>query len=322
LPNIKVVGVGGCASQAVNQLWDTAAHNDALDLMIMNTDVQELAYNLMPDSSKLLLGTKAANWTSTRGNPDVGKAAALECADAISSAVAGADLVVVVAGMGGGTGRGAGPVVADIARRQGAFTVAIAATPTSLTARQSSTRHVEELYHAADALVMLPTHKLLAGSSRPLNSTEVYAVSDRLMIAGIQGMADWITGSVLSNLGDLRTSMSGGSSWIGHGTAMGPERAACAATAAINSPLRLGNPEQASSLLVLITAPQDSTTAELNEVAEVIHSHCDPSIGMTCRLKTTPAPSGALSVTVFATHPGPGSSPALLPAMPAGFARE
>lgn len=321
LPRIKVIGVGGCASHAVQQLWDST-RDSSMEPLIMNTDVQELAYNTLPDQNKLLLGIKAANWMSTRGDASIGKAAAMECADAIGDMVQDADLVVVVAGMGGGTGRGAAPAVAAIAKQHGAFTVAVAATPTSLSARQNGSQAVHELYQAADAMVVIPTHKLLAGSSRPLNSTEVYQVSDQLLLAGIRGMAGWVQSSGLSDMRSLRDSMAGGSSWIGHGTAMGPERAMCAAVSAINNPLRLSSISQACSLLLIINAPQDFSVAELADITGLAAEECGPDVHMAYRILTAPAPSGPLSVTVIATHAGPSSMPAEPAAMPVGFRQQ
>jgi cell division protein FtsZ len=264
---IKVIGVGGGGGNAVNRM--IAANVEGVEFIAANTDVQALESSQAP--VKLQLGVKLTSGLGAGANPDIGRRAALEDSDKIIEALEGADMVFVTAGLGGGTGTGAAPVIASLASEMGALTVAVVTRPFGFEGKRrmmQAERGMQELLESVDTLIVIPNEKLLA-VARDAGFFESFRIADDVLRQGVQGISDIITipGVINRDFADVRTTMAGmGYSVMGTAVRSGPERAKEAAAAAMASPLlESGAIDGAKGILINITG---SSNLKLNEVFE------------------------------------------------------
>src|ERR1700746_2342114 len=270
---IKVVGVGGGGTNAVNRMVDAGLRG--VEFVACNTDAQALA---MCDADiKLTIGHELTKGLGAGSNPDVGHAAAAESRDDIKEALKGADMVFVTAGEGGGTGTGAAPVIAEIAKNEiGALTVGVVTRPFEFEgaqrARQAS-EGIDRLREVVDTLIVIPNEKLLSVIERRTTMLDAFREADNVLRQGVQGITDLITIPGLINLdfADVRTIMQdAGSALMGIGTSNGENRAAEAARIAISSPLLEESIDGATGIVLNITGPKDLGLFEGDGAAEII----------------------------------------------------
>src|SRR4051812_33520379 len=272
---IKVVGVGGGGTNAVNRMVDAGLRG--VEFIAANTDAQALA---MCDADiKLNIGHELTKGLGAGANPDTGFGAAAESRDDIKEALKGADMVFVTAGEGGGTGTGAAPVIAEIAKNEiGALTVGVVTKPFEFEGTQRMRQAddgIQRLREVVDTLIVIPNEKLLAIVERRTSILDAFRMADDVLRQGVQGITDLITIPGLINLdfADVRTIMSdAGSALMGIGMGQGESRAGEAAKAAISSPLLEESVEGATGILLNITGGPDLGLFEVNEAAEIVQS--------------------------------------------------
>jgi cell division protein FtsZ len=275
---IKVIGVGGGGGNAVNTMIES--NIVGVEFIASNTDRQALAANLA--SVKLQLGHNLTKGLGAGANPEIGREAALEDREQIAAALEGADMVFVTAGMGGGTGTGAAPVIASIARSLGALTVAVVTKPFIFEGnrrRRQAESGIAALRECVDALIVIPNQRLLAITEENTSMMDAFAKVNEVLCNGVQGISDLITkhGMVNVDFADVRTTMTGqGITLMGTGRSSGPKRALDAATQAISSPLLEDvSIEGATCILVNITGGPDLTLHEIHMVLSLIQEAAD-----------------------------------------------
>src|SRR3954452_7350631 len=301
---IKVVGVGGGGTNAVNRMVDAGLRG--VEFIAVNTDAQALA---MCDADiKLNIGHELTKGLGAGAKPDVGLGAANESRDEIKEALKGADMVFVTAGEGGGTGTGAAPVIAEIAKNEiGALTVGVVTRPFEFegqTRSQSAEDGIERLREEVDTLIVIPNEKLLAVVERRTSILDAFREADNVLRQGVQGITDLITIPGLINLdfADVRTIMhDAGSALMGIGAASGENRAAEAAKNAISSPLLEQSVEGATGILLNITGGTDLGLFEVNEAAEIIQGAADQNSNIIFGAVVDDGLGDAVRVTVIAT---------------------
>ncbi len=301
---IKVVGVGGGGTNAVNRMVDAGLRG--VEFIATNTDAQALA---MCDADiKLNIGHELTKGLGAGADPEVGQGAAAESRDEIKEALKRADMVFVTAGEGGGTGSGAAPVIADIAKNEiGALTVGVVTRPFlfegSQRARQAQDG-IQKLREYVDTLIVIPNEKLLAIVERRTTILDAFREADNVLRQGVQGITDLITIPGLINLdfADVRTIMhEAGSALMGIGTAAGENRAAEAAKIAISSPLLEESVEGAMGILLNITGGHDLGLFEVNEAAEIVQSAADSNSNIIFGAVIDDQLGDEVRVTVIAT---------------------
>ena len=274
---IKVVGVGGGGTNAVNRMVDAGL--TGVEFIAVNTDAQAL---LMCDADvKIHIGAKVTRGLGAGADPVVGHAAAVETRDELKEALKGADMVFVTAGEGGGTGTGAAPVIAGLARELEALTVGVVTRPFSFEGRKRSDQAeagIDQLRDQVDTLIVIENDRLLQVVEKKTSLGEAFGMADDVLRQGVQGITDLITVPGLVNLdfADVRTIMSdAGSALMGIGTAAGENRAAEAARNAVSSPLLESSIEGATGILLNITGGSEIGLFEVNEAAEVVTGAAD-----------------------------------------------
>jgi cell division protein FtsZ len=274
---IKVVGVGGGGTNAVNRMVDAGLRG--VEFIAVNTDAQAL---LMCDADvKIHIGSKITRGLGAGADPSIGLEAATESRDELKEALKGADMVFVTAGKGGGTGTGAAPVIAEIARELGALTVGVVTRPFGFEGRKRADQAeggIRQLRDKVDTLIIIPNDRLLQVVEKRTSIVDAFRIADDVLRQGVQGITDLITVPGLINLdfADVRTIMrQAGSALMGIGVAGGENRAAEAAKAAISSPLLEASVEGATGILLNITGGSDMGLFEVNEAAEIIGSAAD-----------------------------------------------
>src|SRR5271168_1681166 len=279
---IKVIGVGGGGGNAVNRMIDAGV--EGIEFVVANTDLQALRMSRAP--VKLQLGVKLTNGLGAGANPEVGRKAALEDSDKIIEALEGADMVFVTAGLGGGTGTGAAPIIASLATEMGALTVAVVTKPFAFEGKRrqnQAERGLQELIDSVDTTVVIPNEKLLA-VAKDAGFFESFRVADDILRQAVQGISDIITipGIINRDFADVKTIMAGmGYAVMGTATARGEDRASKAAQAAIASPLlEAGAIDGARGILINVTGSSSLRLAEVNEASTIIQSaaHEDANI--------------------------------------------
>ncbi|MHB1567716.1 MAG: cell division protein FtsZ [Solirubrobacteraceae bacterium] len=301
---IKVVGVGGGGTNAVNRMVDAGLRG--VEFVACNTDAQSLA---MCDADiKLNIGHELTKGLGAGANPDVGHGAAAESRDDIKEALKGADMVFVTAGEGGGTGTGAAPVIAEIAKNEiGALTVGVVTRPFQFEGTQRAKQAqdgIARLRENVDTLIVIPNEKLLAIVEKRTTILEAFREADNVLRQGVQGITDLITIPGLINLdfADVRTIMQdAGSAMMGIGTASGENRAAEAAKVAISSPLLEESVEGATGILLNITGGHDLGLFEVNDAAEVVQSASDANSNIIFGAVIDDSLGDEVRVTVIAT---------------------
>jgi cell division protein FtsZ len=274
---IKVIGVGGGGTNAVNRMIDSGL--SGVEFMAMNTDVQVLNVSKAP--RRLQLGENSTRGLGAGGNPEVGRVAAEESKSEIKKMLDGADMVFVTAGMGGGTGTGAAPVIAEIASEIGALTVGVVTKPFGFEGPRRARladEGVENLRGKVDTIIVVPNDRLLSVGDRRMTLVEAFKVADDVLRQGVQGISDIITipGLINVDFADVRTIMSNaGPALMGIGQATGDGRAVEAAQNAISSQLLETSINGATRVLVNVTSGEDLTLIEFNEASEAIRELCD-----------------------------------------------
>lgn len=302
--NIKVIGVGGGGTNAVNRMIESGLNG--VEFIAMNTDRQVLNISLAP--IKMQLGENLTRGLGAGGNPDIGRSAAEESKSEIKKALDGADMVFITAGMGGGTGTGAAPVIAEIARDIGALTVAVVTKPFNFEGPRRmrlAEEGVDNLRAKVDTVIVVPNDRLLNVTDKRMTLVEAFKVADDVLRQGVQGISDIITipGQINVDFADVRTIMqNAGSALMGIGMATGDNRAVEAANAAISSPLLETSIEGALRVLINVTSGPDLTLAEANEAAQLINSKCDRrEANIIFGWVSDPSMEGQVRVTVLAT---------------------
>ncbi|KAI3819774.1 hypothetical protein L1987_13624 [Smallanthus sonchifolius] len=302
---IKVIGVGGGGSNAVNRMIESEMKG--VEFWIVNTDVQAMRMSPVFPEQRLQIGQELTRGLGAGGNPDVGMNAAKESRESIEEAVYGSDMVFVTAGMGGGTGTGGAPVIAGVAKSMGILTVGIVTTPFSFEGRKRAVQAQEgiaSLRENVDTLIVIPNDKLLTAVSPSTPVTEAFNLADDILRQGVRGISDIITipGLVNVDFADVRAIMANaGSSLMGIGTATGKTRARDAALNAIQSPLLDIGIERATGIVWNITGGSDLTLFEVNAAAEVIYDLVDPNANLIFGAVIDPSISGQVSITLIAT---------------------
>jgi cell division protein FtsZ len=300
---IKVVGVGGGGTNAVNRMVDAGLRG--VEFIAVNTDAQAL---LMCDADvKIHIGSKITRGLGAGADPAIGLEAATESRDELKEALKGADMVFVTAGKGGGTGTGAAPVIAEIARELGALTVGVVTRPFGFEGRKRADQAeggIRQLREKVDTLIIIPNDRLLQVVEKRTSIVDAFRIADDVLRQGVQGITDLITVPGLINLdfADVRTIMrQAGSALMGIGVAGGENRAAEAAKAAISSPLLEASVEGATGILLNITGGPDMGLFEVNEAAEIIGSAADGDANIIFGAVIDEALGDQVRVTVIAT---------------------
>ena len=303
LATLKVVGVGGGGNNAVNRMIDDGMQN--VEFIAINTDGQAL--NLSKAESKIQIGEKLTRGLGAGANPDIGKKAAEESREQIEDAIQGADMVFVTAGMGGGTGTGAAPVVAKIAKEMGALTVGVVTRPFSFEGRkrqQQASNGVEAMKAAVDTLIVIPNDRLLDIVDKSTPMMEAFKEADNVLRQGVQGISDLIavSGEVNLDFADVKTIMSNqGSALMGIGVSSGENRAIEAAKKAISSPLLETSIVGAQGVLMNITGGENLSLFEAQEAADVVQDAADEDVNMIFGTVINPELEDEIIVTVIAT---------------------
>jgi cell division protein FtsZ len=301
---IKVVGVGGGGGNAVRHMIEN--HVDGVDFICANTDSQALSD--IEAKTVLQLGTSITKGLGAGANPDIGRAAAVEDRDRIADALHGADMVFVTAGMGGGTGTGGAPIVAEVAREMGILTVAVVTRPFSFEGKKRSKiadEGLRELQQHCDSLITVPNEKLLEVLGKNTSLLDAFREANDVLLGAVQGIADLIIrpGMINVDFADVWTVMSEmGSAMMGTGQASGENRAREAAERAINSPLLDDiNLSGARGVLVNITAGLDLSLGEFSEVGDTIEEYASEDATVVVGTVIDPEMTDTLKVTVVAT---------------------
>lgn len=302
---IKVIGVGGGGSNAVNRMLESEMQG--VEFWIVNTDAQAMALSPVPAQNRLQIGQKLTRGLGAGGNPEIGCSAAEESKAMVEEALRGADMVFVTAGMGGGTGSGAAPIIAGVAKQLGVLTVGIVTTPFAFEGRRRAVQAHEgiaALKNNVDTLITIPNNKLLTAVAQSTPVTEAFNLADDILRQGVRGISDIITvpGLVNVDFADVRAIMANaGSSLMGIGTATGKSRAREAALSAIQSPLLDVGIERATGIVWNITGGSDMTLFEVNAAAEVIYDLVDPNANLIFGAVVDEALQGQVSITLIAT---------------------
>ncbi len=300
---IKVIGVGGGGGNAVNRM--IASDVSGVEFWSINTDAQALTYASAPH--RLQMGQKLTRGLGAGGNPAIGQKAAEESRDEIASALENADLVFITAGMGGGTGTGAAPIVAEVAKEVGALTVGVVTRPFTFEGRRRTSQAEEgiaALQSRVDTLIIIPNDKLLSVISEQTPVQEAFRVADDILRQGVQGISDIITipGLVNVDFADVRAVMAdAGSALMGIGVGSGKSRAREAAMASISSPLLESSIEGARGVVFNITGGSDLTLHEVNAAAEIIYEVVDPEANIIFGAVIDERMQGEIRITVIAT---------------------
>ena len=301
---IRVIGVGGSGGNAVNHML--ASHVQGVDFVAINTDGQDLHKNKA--KRKIHIGKAITRGLGTGMNSELGKQAADETREEIQEAIKGSDMVFITCGMGGGTGTGAAPIVAKVARELGALTVAVVTKPFSFEGAQRARlaeQGINELRKAVDAVIIIPNDKLLTIVSRETGIKNAFAMCDDILKQAVEGISDLITQTGIINVdfADVRAVMqNAGSALMGIGTGIGEKRAELAARAAINSPLLEVSIHGAKGVLFSIAGGEDLGMLEVQDAANVITEAIDPDAKVIFGAVTDPSlKKGQVRVTVIAT---------------------
>jgi cell division protein FtsZ len=301
---ILVIGVGGGGGNAVNTM--ISGNLDGVEFVVANTDMQALEANMAPH--KIQLGNALTKGLGAGANPAVGQRSAEESMQQIADMIAGADMVFVTAGMGGGTGTGAAPVIAQIARDCGALTVGVVTKPFGFEGKKRSnqaTSGIERLAAAVDTLIVIPNNRLLALVGQQTSMVEAFRKADSVLLNAVQGISDLMTvpGLINVDFADVRTIMSGmGRALMGTGVGTGKRRATEAAETAISSPLLEDvSIEGATGILINITGGPDLTLHEVNEASSLIQQAAHEDANIIFGSVIDPNLTDEVRITVIAT---------------------
>ena len=302
-PLIKVIGAGGGGSNAVNRMFRTPI--PGVDYVVVNTDSQALQRCDVP--MRLQVGERLTRGLGVGGDPEIGRLAAEESREQLTELIKGADMVFVAAGMGGGTGTGAAPVVAEIARESSALTVAVVTKPFGFEGAHRR-RHAEEgiqrLREKVDSILVIPNDRLSAISGEEVTISNAFSMADDVLLQAVQSIAELVTvpGEINLDFADVKTVMShAGPSWLGIGTGSGERRALIAARAAVSCPLLEVSIEGAKGVLFNITGGADLTLSEVQIAADAISEVVDPDANIFFGMATDPKMVDEVRLTIIAT---------------------
>jgi len=301
--HIKVIGVGGGGNNAVNRMVECGVQG--VEFIAVNTDKQALQSSRA--ETKLQIGEKLTKGLGAGANPDIGMKAAEESRNEIANALEGADMIFITAGMGGGTGTGAAPIVAEVAKEIGILTVGVVTKPFTFEGRRRmvhAEKGIEELKDKVDTLVTIPNDRLLQVAEKKTTIMEAFAMADEVLKQGIQGISDLIAVPALINLdfADVKTIMyDQGIAHMGIGQAAGDNRAQDAARQAIQSPLLETSIEGAKAVLLNITGGADLGIFEVNEAADLIRQSVDQDANIIFGAGIDDSLNEELKITVIAT---------------------
>ncbi|MDR0316401.1 MAG: cell division protein FtsZ [Treponema sp.] len=302
---IKVIGTGGGGSNAVNRMIESGL--SGVQFIAVNTDIQDLNTKSKA-KTKLQIGSKVTGGRGAGGKPELGEEAAKEDGDLLAEYLRDADMVFVTAGMGGGTGTGSAPVIAGIAREQGALTVGVVTKPFENEGRYRMKRAEEgiaRLREAVDTLIIIPNQHLFKMVERNTPINQAYLMADDVLRQGVQGISDLITktGIINTDFADVEATMKGqGDALMGIGFGTGENRAKDAASCAIDNPLLEDTSiDGATRLLVNIIGPDDLSLVEVDEVMNAIRAKADPEVNIIHGVRIDSEMGNRLQVTVIAT---------------------
>ena len=301
--NIKVVGVGGAGSNAVNRM--IAAGLNGIEFWAANTDAQAL--ELASAKNRMQIGAKLTRGLGAGGNPLVGQKAAEESRDEIAAALEGSDMVFIAAGMGGGTGTGAAPIVAEIAKELGALTVGVVTKPFLFEGRRRSNQAeagIADIKEKVDTLIVIPNQRLLEVVDHRASMQDAFVEADKVLMQGVQAISDIITvpGLINVDFADVKAVMQmAGSALMGVGRATGEGRAVEAARNAINSPLLETTVDGASGVIFTVTGGPDLTLHEVQEAANVVYSAVSDDANIIFGAVIDERLHGEVLITVIAT---------------------
>src|SRR6266566_6635532 len=300
---VKIIGVGGGGSNAVNRMVETGVQG--VEFIAVNTDAQAL--QMSSAMRKITIGGRSGKGLGAGGDPVQGERAAEISRDALTDVIEGADMVFLTAGLGGGTGTGAAPIVADIARRARALTVAVVTLPFSFEGfqrRKSAEEGLARLRGNVDALIVIPNDRLLQLADRQMSVMEAFGLAADVLRDGVQGISDLVTMTGLINLdfADVKAVMqNAGTALMAVGEARGEGRSVAAARAAISSPLLDVSIEGAHGVLLNVSGGPDLTLAEVTEAAETIQAAVDPDASIYFGAVIHPRVQDEVRITVIAT---------------------
>jgi len=302
---IKVIGVGGAGGNAVNRLIEDGM--EGVEFIVANTDLQALKNSQA--SVKIQLGEVVARGLGAGGNPDVGKRAALEDTDKLVDVLDGADMIFVTAGLGGGTGTGAAPIIGSLATELGALTVGVVTKPFGFEGRrreQYAEQGLAELRGCVDSVITIPNERLLSSVTKAIPFSDAFGLADGILRQAVRGISDIVTlpGLINVDFADVKTIMEGrGVALMGTGTASGENRAIEAVQRAISSPLLEDTSIQgAKALLVNVTGCPDVSLFEISEAMNLIHDSADPEANIIFGAVIDERLTGAIKITVIATN--------------------
>lgn len=301
---IKVLGIGGGGCNAINTMISDN-QIQGVDFIAVNTDAQALLNNLAP--VKLQIGENLTRGLGVGGDPELGRQAAEESREKIAQHLIDTDMVFITGGMGGGTATGGAAIVAEVAREQGALTVAVVTKPFAFEGTRRmvvAQEGVEKLEGNVDALIVIPNQKLLDSIDHKMTLLEAFRVADNVLGQGVQGISDIITlpGLINRDFADIKTIIKGaGSAFMGIGTGVGENRAQAAARAAIASPLLEISIDGAKGILFTITGGPDLTMSEVDEAAKIISEKADADANIIFGANIDEKLIDQLKITVIAT---------------------
>ena len=304
IAKIKVISVGGGGGNAVAHMIQEQKI-EGVEFIAVNTDAQVLLDN--PADTKLQIGEKLTRGLGVGGNPEIGTQAAEESREKIKELLVDSDMVFITAGMGGGTGTGASPVVAEIAKESGALTIAIVTKPFMFEGAKRTIladEGIAKLKNNVDALIVIPNQRLMDVIDRKVTLVDAFKIADSVLAQGVQGVSEIITipGLINVDFADVRTIMKdAGSALLGIGTGIGENRAQMAARAAISSPLLEISIDGAKGLLFNVVGGNDMTMTEVDEAARIISDSADPEANIIFGATIDPKMSEQIRITVIAT---------------------
>ena len=300
---IKVIGVGGAGNNAVNRMLDLGIKN--VDFIAVNTDRQALQKSKAP--TKIQIGEKITRGLGAGANPDIGAQSAEESKTEITEVLRGADMVFVTAGMGGGTGTGAAPTVAGIAKEMGILTIGVVTKPFTFEGKKrlaEAERGIESLKGKVDTLIVIPNDKLLQIIDRKTSMAEAFMMADDVLRQGVQGISDLITvtGNINLDFADVKTIMQNtGMAHMGIGVASGENKAEDAAKQAVQSPLLETTIEGARGVIINVTGGTDLGLQEVNTAAELVQRSVDPEANIIFGTVIDESMNDQIQITVIAT---------------------
>ena len=303
IAQVKVIGVGGGGSNAVNRMY--CERVPGVEYLAVNTDAQHLLRLDIP--VRIRIGDKLTRGLGVGGDPEIGRAAAEESREEIYEAVRSADMVFIASGMGGGTGTGAAPVVAEVARETGALTIGVVTKPFGFEGTRRS-KNADDglslLRDRVDTLIVIPNDRLATLCDETITAETAFKMADDILRQGVQSIAELVTvpGEINLDFADVKTIMCGaGPAWMAIGTGQGEDRAVQAAKAAINSPMLDVNIEGARGVLFNITGGTDMTLKEVQMAADVISRSVDPEANIIFGMVTDMKMEAEVRVTIIAT---------------------